>query len=485
MIVTLMVLMPVIVGALCLLPVGTRNLFRIAVAGSAASAAAAVYCCIPPLRGEVIDTWIWYVDELSAFFLTVTAVISLLAVLYSKDYLLVERNEHRLSSRELRRFYATLLVFIATMLLTFAVRSAALTWIGIGATTLISSFLVGLYKDEHATEAAWKYIMLCSVGITLALFGIAMLYTASFGVIPGDASLEWPSLVANAASLNPVFMKFAAVFFIIGLGTKAGLAPLHYWLPDAHSQAPSPISGLMSGVLLNCAMYGIMRFYIISEMVNPGFAKTLLLAFGLLSVLTATAFILTSKDIKRMLAYSSVENMGLIAIALGIGTAQSLFGAVFLVLAHSVSKPLMFFCSGNITQAYGTRTMSEIRGVSGKMRFTGFSITAGALAVAGAPPFPLFIGELILLFAAINSGMYVLAGVLVVLLVIIFAGLMRSIFPMLSGNTNKKVSERRSPARKISILALLAGALFFGIFMPESVENVFLSMVTILSGGLP
>ena len=485
MIVTLMILMPAVVGILCLLPVGTKNMFRTAVTGSLISTAVAVYCCIPPLRGETIDTVIWYVDELSAFFLMITAVISMLAVLYSKDYLLVEREEHRLSSKELRSFYFTLLLFIAAMLLTFAVKSAALTWIGIGITTLISAFLVGLYKDEHATEAAWKYIMLCSVGITLALFGIAMLYTASSGVIPGDASLEWPSLVANAANLNPVFMKFAAVFFIIGLGTKAGLAPMHYWLPDAHSQAPSPVSGLMSGVLLNCAMYGIMRFYIISEVVNPGFAKTLLLVFGLLSILVATAFILVSKDIKRMLAYSSVENMGLISIALGIGTPLALFGALFLVLAHSISKPLMFFCSGNMTQAYGTRAMSEIRGVTGKMRFTGLSTTAGALAVAGAPPFPLFTGELILLFAAINSGMYVLAGVLIILLAIIFAGLTRSIFPESIGNTNKKVSERRSVTRKISILALVIGALFVGLFMPASVENVLLDMVTILSGGLP
>lgn len=485
MIVTLMILIPIIAGLLCLIPLGSKNLFRIATIGALASAAVAVYCCLPPLKGEILDTWIWYVDELSAFFLMITAVISFLAVLYSRDYLAVERDEHRLSSRELRRFYFTLLVFISTMLLTFAVRSAALTWIGIGATTLISAFLVGLYKDQHATEAAWKYIMLCSVGITLALFGIAMLYAASSGVIPGDASLEWPSLVANAVNLNPVFMKFAAIFFIIGLGTKVGLAPMHFWLPDAHSQAPSPVSGLMSGVLLNCAMYGIMRFYIVSEIVNPGFARTMLLLFGLLSVIVAAAFILISKDIKRMLAYSSVENMGLIAIALGIGTSTALFGAAFLILAHSISKPLMFFCSGNITQAYGTRTMSEIRGISGKMRFTGFSSTAGALAVAGAPPFPLFIGELIIIFGAINSGMYALAGTLALLLVVIFAGLTKSIFPMLSGSTVKEVSEYRSLTRALSIFILMAGALFFGLFMPESVENVFKSIVAILSGGTP
>ncbi len=482
-IVTMMILAPLLVGLLCLVPSDIKNLFRISIIGAFICLAVAIYCCISPITGEILDTSIWYIDSLSAFFLLITAFISFTALLYSKNYLRMELEEGLLNTKEIKRFYFTLFLFISAMLLTFAVRSAALTWIGIGATTLISAFLVGLYKDERATEAAWKYIMLCSVGITLALFGVAMVFAASSGVIPDGQSLDWPALVANAMDLNPVFMKFAAIFFIIGLGTKAGLAPLHNWLPDAHSQAPSPVSAMMSGVLLNCAMYGIMRFYSISEIMNPDFARHVLLVLGIISLVVAAASILVSKDFKRMLAYSSVENMGLMAIGLGIGTPLALFGTMFVVLAHSICKPLMFFCAGNITQVYRTRKMSEIRGVSQNMRFTGFATTAGGLAMAGAPPFPLFIGELLIIAGAIGAGMYYLAGALALLMIFVFAGLVLNIFPMLSGTTEKEVSEPRSLSRIASITILIIIAIFFGLFMPDMVRDVFNEMVLILSGG--
>lgn len=482
--VEIMLLAPVLFGILCLAPLGSRNISIIASAGAFVVLVLTVRCCYSAVGGTTIDGWIWHIDRLSGFFLVITSFISFLSILYARDYLRIEKKEERLSTREIGRFYCTIMVFVAAMLFTFSVRSAALTWIGVGSTTMVSAFLVGLYKNEEATEAAWKYIMLCSVGITLALFGIAMLYTASSGVIPGDDSLDWPVLVANAASFNPVFMKFAAVFFIIGLGTKVGFAPLHNWLPDAHSQAPSPVSAMMSGVLLNCAMYGIMRFYSVSEIVNPGFAGTLLLAFGLLSLFVAGAFIIISKDVKRLLAYSSIENMGIIAVGLGIGTDLSIYGSLFIVMAHSVCKPLMFYCAGNITQMYGTRQISEIRGVGEKMRFTGFATSVGTLAIAGAPPFPLFVGELMILFAAVDTGMYWAAGALAVMLIMAFAGITKNIFPMLTGTTEKEVTEWKSLGRGFSLFVLICCALAFGLFMPDFAANVFEGMVSILKGGI-
>ncbi|MGI6472541.1 MAG: proton-conducting transporter membrane subunit [Candidatus Methanomethylophilaceae archaeon] len=478
-----MVLMPLIFGVMLLFIRNMKFLPYVSLTGAVAFLAVTVACCLPHLRGEAYNDSIWYIDSLSAFFLTVTAVISFAAVLYSKSYMEIEHENEVFSTKEVSHYYFIVFAFIAIILFTFSVRSAALTWIGIGMTTLVSAFLVGLRKDAAATEAAWKYIMLCSVGIMLALFGIALLFAASTDVIPDSDSLDWPALVLNALDLNPVLMKFAAAFFIIGLGTKAGLAPLHNWLPDAHSQAPGPVSGMMSGILLNCAMYGIMRFYTVSELVNPGFAKNILLLFGVLSLVIASSFILISKDFKRMLAYSSVENMGLIAIALGIGTPLALFGAVFQIMAHSVCKPLIFFCSGNVAQAYGTGNMSEIRNVSKKMKFTGFATAAGGLAVAGAPPFPLFIGELLIIFGAISAGMYWLAGFLGIILVFVFAALIKNIFPMLSGSTDKEVSEGKSPFGSFAIVLLIGIALFIGLFMPESMRDVFESMVLILSGG--
>lgn len=480
-----MILVPLITGILLLLVRHQMALSYASIIGAVAFLITSLYLCLPILTGGVLDYSVWYIDNLSAFFLVITAIISFAAILYSKGYMEAEYENEIFSIKELSHYYFTMFVFIAVILFTFAVRSAALTWIGIGMTTMVSAFLVGMHKDAAATEAAWKYIMLCSVGIMLALFGIALLFAASSGVLSDDVSLDWPALVLNALDLNPVLMKFAAAFFIIGLGTKAGLAPLHNWLPDAHSQAPSPVSGMMSGVLLNCAMYGIMRFYTVSEIVNPGFARNILLIFGILSLIIASSFIFISKDFKRMLAYSSIENMGLIAIALGIGTQLALFAAVFLVMAHSVCKPLIFFCAGNISQAYGTRNMSEIRNVSKKMKFTGFATVAGGLAIAGAPPFPLFVGELLLLFGALSAGMYYLAGFLGIMLIFVFASITMNLFPMLSGSTDKDVSERKSPFGSAAIVILIAIALFIGLFMPEAMTNVFDSMVSILSGGTP
>lgn len=484
MIVPAMILVPLITGVLLLLIRNVKALFYTSIVGAAAFLAVTLYCCLPIMTGDVLDESIWYIDSLSAFFLVITAVISFTAVLYSKSYMEFEHENGVLNTKGLSRYYLTLFVFIAIILFTFAVRSAALTWIGIGLTTMVSVFLVGMHKDAAATEAAWKYIMLCSVGIMLALFGIVLLFAASSGVLSEDISLDWPLLVLNALDLNPVLMKFAAAFLIIGLGTKAGLAPLHNWLPDAHSQAPSPVSGMMSGVLLNCAMYCIMRFYTVSEIINPGFAKNILLLFGLISLIVAASFIFVSKDFKRMLAYSSIENMGLIAIALGIGTPLALFAAMFLVMAHSVCKPLIFFCSGNISQAYGTRNMSEIRNVSKKMKFTGFATAAGGLAIAGAPPFPLFMGELLLLFGALSAGMYYLAIFLGIMLIFVFASITLNMFPMLSGSTDKEISERKSPFGSAAIVILMVVALLIGLFMPEAMKDIFDNMVSILSGGI-
>ena len=484
MMATLMILIPVFVGITCLFISNVKWLSRFSILGATVSLIVALYCCLPLLTGTVLNELIWYIDGLSGFFLTITAVISFAAILYSKDYMKVEYEEGSFNAKDLRNYYFFIFIFISAILFTFAVCSAALTWIGIGATTLISAFLVGMYKDERSTEAAWKYVMLCSVGITLALFGIALLFAASSDVIPGDSSLDWPALVENALNLNPVFMKFAAAFFIIGLGIKAGFAPLHNWLPDAHGQAPGPVSAMMSGVLLNCAMYGIMRFYSVSEIVNPEFARNILLFFGIISLVVSSAFILISKDMKKMLAYSSIENMGLIAIGLGIGTPTALFAAMFIVLAHSICKPLIFFCAGDIIQAYKTRIMSEIRGVSKKMKFSGFATTAGCLAMAGAPPFPLFIGEVLLIAGAIGAGMYVLAAFLALMMIIVFAGLVMHIFPMLSGSTDKEVKDFRSPFRIASIVMLIVIAVFFGLFMPEQLRDIIDGIVLILSGGV-
>lgn len=427
--------------------------------------------CIPVLGGETVDDGVFYIDAVSAAFMLLVAFIGLMASVYSRAYIGLEVTEGIVNHREQGQYYSLLIVFISVMMLTFTVRSMAIVWLGIGATTLVSTFLVGFYSKEESTEAAWKYIILCSVGITIALAGFTLVYASTVGVIDSDSSLDWPALMAAAENLDPTMMKMAMVLIIVGFGTKVGFVPMHTWLPDAHSQAPSPISGLLSAVLLNCALYGILRFYCISEIVNPGFASTILLAFGLLSLAVAAFFIVSAKDLKRMLAYSSIENMGLIAIGFGIGSPIAIAGAVMQLVAHSVTKPILFFSAGNIVQSYGTREMERIKGVGKSMPFTSFMLTAGTLAIVGAPPFAIFIGEFTLLSGAVGTGMYATAAVMIVLLAIVFAGFARHVFPMITGDAGKEIDEHISFSRCAPLVVLLASTLILGLFMPDTLRD--------------
>lgn len=430
-----------------------------------------LWVCIPVLGGEVIDEGVFWMDPLSAVFMILVGFVGFLAALYSRAYIGLETEEGVVSRKENGVYYSLLIVFISVMMLTFTVRSMAVVWLGIGATTLVSTFLVGFYNRDESTEAAWKYIILCSVGITIALFGLTLVYASTVGVIESDSALDWPALMEHAAELDPNMMRMAMVLIIVGFGTKVGFVPMHTWLPDAHSQAPSPISGLLSAVLLNCAMYGIIRFYGVSEILNPGFASTVMLIFGFLSLAAAAFFIVSARDLKRMLAYSSIENMGLIAIGFGIGTPAAIAAAILQMAAHSVTKPILFFSAGNIIQSYGTREMVRIRGVSKAMPFSAAAIAAGTLAIVGCPPFAVFVGELSIMLGALDAGASWAVAVMVALLAIVFAGMARNVFPMLIGEPPEYAKDLRGFSRTAPIVVLLVTTIAIGLFMPDSVSG--------------
>lgn len=443
----------------------------------------ATVLCVPVLGGEVIDEGMFYMDSVSAVFMLLVALIGFMASIYSRAYIGLEVEEGKVKPKEQGQYYCLMIVFISVMMLTFSVRSMAIVWLGIGATTLVSTFLVGFYHNEESTEAAWKYIILCSVGITIALAGFTLVYASTVGAIDSDMSLDWPALMAAADQLDPTLMKMAMVLIIVGFGTKVGFVPMHTWLPDAHSQAPSPVSGLLSAVLLNCAMYGILRFYIVSEIVNPGFASTIMLIFGLLSLGAAAFFIVSARDLKRMLAYSSIENMGLIAIGFGIGTPIAIAGAVVQMVAHSITKPILFFSAGNIIQSYGTRDISKIRGVGKTVPLTSGLMAAGTLAIVGCPPFGVFIGEFTLLFGSVDAGMIWVTVLMILLLAIVFAGFVKQVFPMLSGEPEGEVENHRGICRNLPIVILLGCTLFIGLFMPDQAKEWLGNVVTVVTGG--
>ncbi len=445
----------------------------------------AAILCIPVLDGNVIDDGMFYLDSLSAVFMLLVALVGAMASVYSRAYIGLEVEEGKVNQKGQGTYYVLLMVFVSVMMLTFTFRSMAMVWLGIGATTLVSTFLVGFYTSEESTEAAWKYIILCSVGITIALAGFTLVYASTVGVLDSDSSLDWPALMAAAEDLDPTMMKMAMVLIIVGFGTKVGFVPMHTWLPDAHSQAPSPISGLLSAVLLNCAMYGILRFYAVSEVVNPGFASTLMLVFGLLSLGAAAFFIVSSKDLKRMLAYSSIENMGLIAIGLGIGTPLAMTGALIQMVAHSITKPILFFSAGNIIQSYGTREMRRIRGVGKALPFTSFMLVAGTLAIVGVPPFAVFIGEFTLLWGCMDAGMVTVAVIMVALLAIVFAGFVKQVFPMVSGEPPEDIEPHHGFSRYAPLAVLFLCTLALGLFMPDRMVEWFQNASGFLTGVMP
>lgn len=433
----------------------------------------------------VLDRGLFYMDRVSLIFMSLIAFVSTMASMYSHGYMLHELEEGVVERRDLVNYHITFNLFVMVMFMTFAVRSLAVIWVGVGATTLVSTFLVGFYRNENSTEAAWKYMMLCSVGITIALIGICLTYASTVGVIGDEnTALDWPVLMEFASGLDPTLMKMATVLIVIGFGTKVGYAPMHTWLPDAHSQAPTPVSGMLSAVLLNCALYAIVRFYMISEIAVPGFAKTVLLIFGLLSLFVAANFIVGSKDIKRMLAYSSIENMGLIAIGFGIGTEMAVFGALFQMVAHSVTKPLLFFSAGNIIQTYDTRDMNSIRGLKKGMPFTAFMLAAGSLIIVGVPPFAIFVGEFSIIYVAALDSQIAVLVVMLILLAIVFAGFIKHIFPMLSGEAGPGIRECSGAIRATPFVVMLATALALGLFMPEGLSSIMTDVARQIGGLL-
>jgi len=419
-------------------------------------------------------------DALSAWLTLATAVVGAGVATYSVPFMDLH-EKHGDFARGLLPWYEPLLhASMAMLLLTLLTSNMGVVWIGLEATTILTAFLVGFYREEASVEAAWKYILLGSVGITLGFFGTVLLYYSSvqaFGFT--ETGLDWAALQANAPLLDPTLLKLAFVFVLIGYGTKAGLAPMHTWLPDAHSQAPSPISALLSAMFLNVAFYGLLRFHGITSAAVPGFSGTLLLAFGLFSVLIAAPFIVAQRDYKRLFAYSSVEHMGIAAVGFGIGAPLATFGALLHMFNHAVVKAGLFFTAGNLSLAFGTRRIEAIEGTASKLPATTAGLVLGAAAAAGAPPFAPFISEFLILSAAVQTGQVAVAAVLVVLLVVIFGGFLAHVLGMSHGPPR---GDPREPSRAASalILGLVALALVLGLWVPEG----FRSLVAAAAGTL-
>jgi len=432
-----------------------------------------------------LDGWL-YADALSALLVGVVALIGWGAAIYGVGYIRQDVAEMRLKADQPRWFALWYQLFLLTMMAVLLADSLGLMWVAVEATTLASALLVGFYRTELAVEAAWKYLLLCTVGITLALFGTLLVYYA--GVRAGgieDAALSWRALVALAPRLDPDLVKLAFVFALVGYGTKVGFAPMHTWLPDAHSQAPTPVSAVLSGVLLPCALYAILRFHAIaSGALGSAFSSNLLILFGVLSAAVAVPFIVLQHDLKRLLAYSSIEHMGVIAVAIGIGGPLALSAAALHLVAHAVGKALLFFAAGSVAQRYQTRTLARIRGAASVLPVSGTVLMLGGLALAGAPPSALFATELSILGAGFERGQALAAAVLLVCLALIFVGLLYHLSGLALG--------RRPPSLAVHVeqplgIALVAVPLLvvagLGIVVPAPLAEALRQATVVLGGG--
>jgi len=431
---------------------------------------------------------LFYLDAFSIILLNLVVIISMLTAIYNIGYLNHEKKNGEIGSNRIRLFYMLLYGFIFTMVFTLTVNNMGLMWIAVEAITLASTFLVGFHNDKKAVEAAWKYVIICSVGIAIAMLGIVFLHISSLGVTDGAGVLDWTTLYGNADKLNGPVLRFAFIFILIGFGTKAGLAPMHTWLPDAHSQAPSSVSALLSGVLLNTSLYPIIRTVSIvnKNMGSSAFTGRLLIGIGLLSLAVAAIFIITQKDYKRLLAYSSIEHIGIITIAMGVFTPAAVFAGLFHMINHSFTKSMLFLTSGNILQKYGTREIVKVQRLIKVLPFSGTVFLIGLFAIGGTPPFSVFASEFSILISIFEDHRFILGVTITVLLTLVFVGIVSTLFRMFySDNSKENVTPGETNKYGVAVIVIMLIIISItGLYMPEGVLNLMVNAQNIITGGI-
>lgn len=366
------------------------------------------------------------VDTFSAWFLTAVGAVALVAIWGGTP-----TRDQRLVVGSQGGFWALMCAFLGAMTLALLSDNLGVTWVAVEATTITTAFLVGYGRERQSLEAAWKYVVLGSVGVAIAFLGIVLIYAAS--VSGGTGTLSWVAL-AGSTTLDPAILRMGVALAVLGFATKAGLAPMHSWLPDAHSQAPAPVSGLMSGVLLSVALYVILRVQAIADPVlGPDLLRNLLIAGGLLSLAVTALLVLAQRDFKRMLAYSSIEHMGLMALAAAAGGELALAALLLHVLGHGLVKAAMFVVAGRILAAEGTHHIGEVQGLLRRRPDLGIPFLAGGAALLGFPPFVTFFTEVAILLAVWQRGLGWVAAVALALLLLVFAGVARHVLGMTVG----------------------------------------------------
>jgi hydrogenase-4 component F len=425
----------------------------------------------------------FFIDPFNVFLVTLTAFVGWTTSLFSRPYMRIEQEHGRVSRGQLRLFHSMYQLFIATMLIALTTNNLGLLWVAMEAATLSTVLLVTLYRTPASLEAGWKYFILCGVGISQALFGTILLYFAAEKVLgsEGVSALLWTHLNGVKGQLEPAVLSLAFVFLLVGYGTKVGLAPLHNWLPDAHAEGPTPISAVLSGLLLNVAIYAVVRCKVLVEgALHSTLPSTMLMGFGLLSVVIGSFLLWRQRDIKRMFAYSSIEHMGIVTFAFGMGGPVANFAALLHMTVHSLTKSAIFFAVGHAVQKAGTQVMGDIRGLMTISPAVGWGLMIGTLAILGVPPFGVFASEFLILTTAMQQQPWA-TPILLMSLGIAFAAIFSRLQPMVFGETNVK----RLPYQPamLPVFAHLLLVLMLGLFIPPYLAHWYRAAAHLIGGG--
>jgi len=443
-------------------------------------AAIALVAVAPPDGTTLLGGWI-VVDPLGAWVTLCAAVVYLLSSIYARGYMRMLDEDARLP-----RFYQLFATFALTIFVAPLMNNPGVYWIAIEMTTVVSTFLVAFERAPEAIEAGWKYIIVVSAGITLALLGTILFYWAGSFVLGPTYDMTWAILRHAAPNMNQPLLLLAFLLVLVGYGTKVGLAPMHTWLPDAHSEGPTPVSAMLSGALLNTAMIGIVRFLAVLHHAGmEGLPDQMLTVFGVVSLVIAALFILRQRGVKRLMAYSSVEHMGIIALGFGFGGPFGIAGALYHMLNHSLNKSLMFFGAGNAMRSFGTKSMRRITTFGRIFPVAGALWLAGAVAITGAPPFGLFASEITILRAGFGGPGLWAALVMLLMLVVIFIGFLNHFRLMYYDGPAVVDAPPPAPLSRWCVAPMwlaLMPLLVFGLWWPSALWRDFQTVTQAIAG---
>ncbi len=435
---------------------------------------AASFLTIRPEVGTLL-----FIDDLNIVFIIVNAFVGFTTSLFSASYIEHEIDTGRLTQNHIRFYHAMFQSMMFGMNLALVANNIGLMWVAVELATLTTVVMVGLYRTHEALEAAWKYFILGSVGIALALFGTTLVYVAAQPVLgEGLPTMAWTNLMAHVASFDPAILNLAFVFLLLGYGTKVGLVPVHGWLPDAHAEGPTPISAVLSGLLLNVALYAVLRFKMLMAgnvgAVAPG---PLMIGMGLASLTFGAFMLYRRRDIKRLFAYSSIEHMGIITFAFGIGGPLANFAGLLHMTMHSLTKSAIFYAVGHIAQIKGTQKVAEIRGLTQSHPRLGWGLVIGVLAIAGMPPMGIFMSEFLIVTSTMARNPW-LALPLVFGLLVGFGGLLRHVNAVAFGEPLGR--DAPDNASYVPLYCHLAIVLAAGIYLPAALVRWFQAIAVLL-----